>query len=321
MKFLITGGAGYIGTNLANYLLSKNYRLVIIDNLELGNKNLVPHKAKLYLNDLRNKEEIERIFSENKFDAVFHLAAYSSVQESMKMPYEYLSNNIISTLNLLEAMVKFNVRYLIFSSSAAVYGNSKKCPIDENQPLSPNNVYGQTKKTAEELLEWYDKIYGIKFISLRYFNAAGADYGTGELHKNETHLIPLLLKTALGKSKYFTLFGDNYSTNDGTAIRDFIHITDLSEAHLLSFFYLKNNDKSDVFNLGSNSGKSVKEIINLVKKITNKDFKIKIEDRRKDDPAVLVADHSKAKKMLKWSPRKNIKEIIKSAYEWHKKEL
>ena len=321
MKFLITGGAGYIGTNLANYLLSNNYEVIIIDSLELGNKDLVPKKAKLYLGDLRNKEEVEKVFSENKIDAVFHLAAYSSVQESMEVPYKYFNNNIISTLNLLDAMIKFKVKYLVFSSSAAVYGDSKKCPINESQPLLPNNIYGQTKKITEEILKWYDKIYNIKFVSLRYFNVAGADYGVGEKRKNETHLIPLLLKVALGKLKHFTLFGNDYPTRDGTAIRDYIHITDLSKAHLLSFDYLKNNNKSEVFNLGSNNGKSVKEIIDLVKQITNKDFKIKFKDRRKGDSAILIADHSKAREILKWQPLKNIKEIIKSAYEWHKKEL
>lgn len=321
MKFLITGGAGYIGTNLANYLLSKNHQVIIIDNLELGNKYLVPRKAKLYAIDLRDKKELKKIFTENKIDAVFHLAAYSSVQESMEMPFKYFNNNIVSSLNLLDAMVKFKVKYIVFSSSAAVYGNPKKYPMDENQPLFPSNVYGQTKKVTEEILNWYDKIYSIKFVALRYFNAAGADYNIGEKRKNETHLIPLLLKTALGKSEYFTIFGNDYPTRDGTAIRDYIHITDLSEAHLLAFDYLKNNNNSEVFNLGSNNGKSVKEIISLVKQITNKNFKIKLENRRKGDPAVLVADYFKAEKILKWKPRKNIKKIVKNAYEWHKKEL
>ncbi len=321
MKFLITGGAGYIGTNLANYLLSRNHHIIILDNLELGNKNLIPRKTKLYISDMRSKEDLEKIFSENKIDAVFHLAAYSSVQESMLKPPKYFNNNIISSLNLLDAMVKFKVKYIIFSSSAAVYGDLAKSSIRENQPLMPNSVYGQTKKMTEEILNWYDKIYNIKFISLRYFNAAGADYNIGENHKNETHLIPLVIKTALGQNKYLKIFGDNYQTKDGTAIRDYIHITDLSEAHLLSFNYLKNNNESEIFNLGSNSGNSVKEIINLIKQISNKKIKTKIYPKREGDLAILIADCSRATKLLKWKPKKSIKEIIISAYNWHKNQL
>ncbi|NCF74928.1 MAG: UDP-glucose 4-epimerase GalE [Xanthomonadaceae bacterium] len=321
MKFLITGGAGYIGTNLANYLLLNNHQVVVLDNLELGNKSLVPQKAKLHINDLRNKKEVEKIFSESKIDAVFHLAAYSSVQESMKIPGKYFNNNIISTVNLLETMVKFNVKCLIFSSSAAVYGNPQKYSVNEECPLSPNNVYGQTKKIIEEMLDWYDRIYNIKFVSLRYFNAAGADYGVGEKRKNETHLIPLAIKTALKEKEYLTVFGNNYPTKDGTAIRDYVHITDISKAHLLSFNYLKKNEKSQIINLGSGLGKSVSEIVDLVKKINNSDFKIRIENRRSGDPIVLVANYFKAKKILGWEPERDIKEIIKSAYDWHKSQL
>lgn len=318
MKFLITGGAGYIGTNLANYLLRENHQVIVMDNLELGNKELVPKKAKLYVADLRDKKELEKIFTENKIDAVFHLAAYSSVQESMKIPDKYFNNNIISVIDLLDSMVKFNVKHLIFSSSASVYGNPKKCPIDENQSLLPNNVYGQTKKIAEEIFDWYDKIYGIKFVSLRYFNAAGADYSIGEKRKNETHLIPLIIKAALSGEK-LAIFGNDYLTKDGTAIRDYIHITDLSKAHLLSFNYLKDGSKSEVFNFGSGAGKSVKEIIKIAEQITGSKVAIKIKKRREGDPAVLIADYSKARKILGWNPQKSIKEIIADAYNWHKK--
>ncbi|MCK5084580.1 MAG: UDP-glucose 4-epimerase GalE [Candidatus Pacebacteria bacterium] len=318
MKFLITGGAGYIGTNLANYLLKENHQVVIADNLELGNKELVPKKAKLYVADLRDKRELEKIFIENKIDAVFHLASYSLVDESMKTPGKYFDNNIISTLNLLDLMVKFNVKYHIFSSSVSVYGNPEKLPIDENQLLLPSNVYGQTKKIAEEILSWYDKIYGIRFVSLRYFNAAGDDYGIGEKRKNETHLIPLLFKAALGSSEYFTIFGNDYPTKDGTAVRDYVHVTDLSKAHLLSFNYLEDGNKSEVFNLGSGVGKSVKEIVKIVEQITGNKIAIKIEERRKGDPAILIADYSKARKVLKWNPQKNIKEIITDVYGWYK---
>ncbi len=320
MKFLITGGAGYIGTNLANYLLQNDCKVVVLDNLELGNRELIPEGAKLYEGDLRNKEDIEKVFSENRINAVFHLAAYSSVQESMEMPYKYFDNNTASTLTLLEAMVRFGIKYIIFSSSAAVYGNAQECPIKENQPLKPNSVYGQTKKTEEELLEWYDKIYGIKFVSLRYFNAAGADYGIGEKHKNETHLIPTAIEAAL-KKKCLTIFGNDYPTKDGTAIRDYIYVTDLSRAHLLAFRYLEANKKSGVFNIGSGRGNSVKEIVNLVEQISNREIRTRIESRRKGDPPILTADYSKAERILGWSPQKSTKEIIKSAYEWHKKEI
>ncbi|PMQ02510.1 MAG: UDP-glucose 4-epimerase GalE [Dictyoglomus sp. NZ13-RE01] len=319
-KILVTGGAGYIGSHVVKDLLKRGYQVIVIDNLEKGHRSAV--KTPYFYNiDLRDKKKLADFFSSNKIIGVLHFAAASLVGESMTNPYKYFENNILGGLNLLDCMVRNDVKYIIFSSTAAVYGEPIEIPIKEDHPTVPTSVYGASKLMFEDILKWYDRIYGVKFISLRYFNAAGADPEgeLGEDHNPETHLIPLILKTALGLREYIEIYGTDYPTPDGTCIRDYIHISDLSYAHILALEALFNGKSSDYYNLGNSRGFSVKEVIRIAEKVVGRNIPVKEGPRRPGDPAVLIASSEKIKKDLGWEPKyKELEDIIKTAWNWFK---
>jgi UDP-glucose 4-epimerase len=312
MNILVTGGAGYIGSHIV-YKLVNQHNVFVYDNLSNGHEEFVHKKATLINADLKDKDELDKTFKKYNIDAVIHLAAYALVGESMQKPKKYFQNNIVNGLNLLNAMVENNVKNIIFSSSAAVYGSPKEIPLKEEFNKKPTNVYGETKLFFEKILEWYKTIHKIKYVSLRYFNAAGSNGNIGEDHDPETHLIPLILQAALGQIPEIKIFGTDYPTKDGTCIRDYIHVDDLADAHILAL------NKEGIYNLGNNKGHSIKEIIDLIKEITKKDFKVVETNKRAGDPPILVASHEKIKKELGWEPELGIKEIIKSAWDWHSK--
>jgi UDP-glucose 4-epimerase len=320
MNILVTGGAGYIGSHAVKTLLKNKHKVIIFDNLSTGNKKLLNSKVKFYKGDLTNSKDIEKTFKKEKIDTVMHFAAFSQVGESFMDPQKYFYNNVYGSLNLFNAMLKANIKKIIFSSTAAVYGEPIKIPITETHPLNPVNPYGISKKIIEEILKEYDKSYGLKSICLRYFNAGGAskDHDIGEMHNPETHLIPLVLKTAKGERKQIEIFGTAWSTKDGTCIRDYVHVEDIIDAHILALNYLQKKNTSDVFNLGTNRGYSVKEIIQKCKDVTKIDFKVEKSERRKGDPETLVASNAKAKKILGWEPKRTLHEIIESAWDWEK---
>ena len=319
MKVLVTGGAGYIGSHAVKVLLKKGYEVVVVDNLETGHKEVVDEKAKLYIGDIADDALMHKVFTENEIIGVIHFAAYSLVGESMTNPHKYYENNVSKTNHLLEAMVQHNVKNLVFSSTAATYGEPKRVPILETDPQIPTNVYGQTKLSMEQMIAWYGKIHGLKHVALRYFNVAGAieDGSIGEAHNPETHLIPIILQVANAKREKLSVFGDDYPTKDGTCIRDYIHVLDLCDAHVLALEYLINGNPSDVFNLGSGEGFSVLEMVQAARKVTSHPIPIQISPRRAGDPAVLIASSSKAKSVLGWKPiRENIEVMIKDAWTW-----
>ena len=319
MKVLVTGGAGYIGSHAVKVLLKKGYDVVVVDNLETGHKEAVDSKAKLYIGDIADEKLMDKVFKENDIVGVIHFAAYSLVGESMTNPHKYYENNVSKTNHLLEAMVQHNVKNLVFSSTAATYGEPERVPILETDPQIPTNVYGQTKLSMEQMIAWYGKIHGLKHVALRYFNVAGAieDGSIGEAHNPETHLIPIILQVANAKREKLSVFGDDYPTKDGTCIRDYIHVLDLCDAHVLALEYLINGNPSDVFNLGSGEGFSVLEMVNAARKVTSHPIPIQISARRAGDPAVLIASSSKAKSVLGWKPiRENIEVMIKDAWTW-----
>ena len=320
MKVLVTGGAGYVGSAVCHGLARLGHNLIVIDNLLYGHKEALPREADLRVGDLLDRELLALLFEQNEIDAVLHFAAYTYVGESVENPQKYFSNNLLGALNLVEQMVEHNVKKIVFSSSAAVYGEPKKIPIPEETPLNPQNPYGETKVMIEKFLKWYDRAYGIKYVSLRYFNAAGADLKAdiGEDHDPETHLIPLVMKVALGQQNHIDIYGTDYPTSDGTCIRDYIHIVDLADAHIRGLGNLEIG-KSGIYNLGTGKGASVKEVIETCRKVTGKTIKAVETGRRPGDPAVLVASYEKAKKELGWEPKRNLEEIIKDAWEWTKK--
>lgn len=321
MKILLTGGAGYIGSHTAKEFYKSGYEVIILDNLSTGKKELAKY-GELIVMDLKETESLRKLFKKIKFEGVIHFASLSKVEESFLFPEKYYRENITNALNLLDGMKESGTEFIIFSSSAAVYGNPVYTPIDENHPLNPINPYGETKMFIERILEGYRARYGIKYISLRYFNAAGADPEgeLGEIHEPETHLIPSLLLHVLGKREEFTLYGTDYNTKDGTAIRDFIHVTDLARAHLQAFEFVKKNNKSEIINLGSGTGFTVKEVMEKVEEITGRKIKVKVEGRRKGDPERLVASYKKAKDLLNWKLElSDINTIIKTEWEWLKR--
>lgn len=310
MKVLVTGGAGFIGSHTVKVLLDAGFEVVVYDNLSNGVRESV--SCSLIQGDLKDKELLNNVFEENNFDAVIHFAGFIEAGESMKQPSRFFENNIIFGTNLLEAMVKNNVKKIIFSSSAAIY-KAQDYPLKENDLAEPDNFYGETKLMFEKLLQWYDRIHGLKFIALRYFNAAGASFGLKENHNPETHIIPLILQTALGKRDHIKIFGTDYNTPDGTCLRDYVHVEDLANAHLLALQNLE--DKSNFFNVGVGKGYSVKELIDIVKKNTGKEFKVVLSDRRPGDPPVLIANSEKIKQVLGWEAKFDINQIIKSAWD------
>ncbi|GGA41442.1 UDP-glucose 4-epimerase GalE [Paenibacillus physcomitrellae] len=319
MAILVTGGAGYIGSHTVAELLDKGEEVVVLDNLQTGHREALLG-GKLYEGDLRDKELLKRLFTENSIDAVIHFAANSLVGESMQNPVKYYDNNVYGTLCLLEAMQQAGVSKIVFSSTAATYGEPEKVPIEETDRTAPTNVYGETKLSMETMMGWFDRVLGIKYVALRYFNAAGAHASgkIGEDHQPETHLIPLILQTALGQRESIAVFGDDYPTEDGTCIRDYIHVSDLADAHLRAVDYLRSGGESNVFNLGSGNGFSVNQVISKVKEVTGVDFAVEVKPRRAGDPAVLIASSGKARSVLGWNPqRENLDDIIASAWQWH----
>ena len=321
MSILITGGAGYIGSHTVKFLKQKNEQVVVVDNLQTGHKEFI--KGEQFYNlDIRDKVELNNCFKENKIEAVIHFAASSLVEESIKNPYEYYHNNLYGLLCLLDVMRENQVGKIIFSSTAAVYGEPSEIPITEASDTKPTNTYGETKLAMEKMMKWFDKAYGIKYVALRYFNAAGA-LETGEIgedHDPETHLIPLVLQVALEKREKISIYGSDYPTKDGTCIRDYIHVMDLAEAHYKALGYLRAGGHSDIFNLGNGKGYSVKEIIEIAREITNHPIPAIYEERREGDPAILVASSEKAKKNLGWQPKlTTLEKIITDAWAWHSK--
>ncbi len=318
---LVTGGAGYIGSHLVMALLEKKEDVVVFDSLELGHIQTIETlqkfgNLKFVQGNLKNIDDIRGVFLVNKIDAVVHFAAYSQVGESVINPQKYYYNNVYGTLNLLNAMLEFGVKKIVFSSTAAVYGEPCYTPIDENHQKNPINPYGNSKLMVEKILDDYDKAYGLKSVRLRYFNACGADSKSriGEWHEPETHLIPNILKAEEGKN--FKMYGDDYDTKDGTCIRDYINVEDLAAAHIKAVEYLNNGGKTDYFNLGTNEGNSVKEVFSVCETIKGEKIPVEICPRRAGDPAILVADNKKAKEVLNWAPQKDLYASIKSAYEW-----
>ena len=321
LKVLVVGGAGYIGSHMVKMLHHASHDVVTLDNLSNGYRDAVLYGDFIQA-DIGSKEQLSQIFLEHKFDAVIHFASLIQVGESVIHPDVYYKNNLVNTINLLDVMVAHDVKYLIFSSTAAVYGNPEYTPIDEKHSMKPINPYGKSKLMVEQVLEDYDKAYGLKSVSLRYFNAAGADpeCELGERHVPETHLIPLILQAASGRRDSIKIFGRDYNTPDGTCIRDYIHITDLCTAHLTALGFIQNSDHSTAFNLGNGNGFSVKEVIDTAKRVTGKDFSVIDMPRRDGDPAVLVANSSLAQELLDWHPGyADLDLIIKHAWHWEQK--
>ncbi|MBE7710981.1 MAG: UDP-glucose 4-epimerase GalE [Cyanobacteria bacterium SIG31] len=323
---LVTGGAGYIGSHCVLALLKQNYDVVVFDNLSTGHIETI-NTLEQYGNvafakgDLQNKEQIKNVFKSYKIDAVIHFAAFSQVGESVKNPQKYYLNNVCGTLNLLEAMLENNVKKIVFSSTAATYGEPQYTPIDEKHPQNPINPYGQTKLFIEKILDDYDKAYELKSVRLRYFNVAGADSDNrvGEWHEPETHLIPNILKSTFGNSKTFEMYGSDYPTKDGTCVRDYINVEDLAEAHLLALKYLNNNGSTNFFNLGTKTGNTVKDVFSECEKICQKSISVNIMPRRDGDPASLVADNTKVLTELGWQPQRDLSYSIDTAYKWEQK--
>lgn len=321
MAILVLGGAGYIGSHTALELVKAGNEVVIADNLVTGYRKAIPEGAKFYEGDLRDFDFLNKLFQQEKIDAVIHFAAYSLVGESVTNPLKYYDNNLYGTKVLLEAMVKNNVGKIVFSSTAATYGEPENIPILESDRTCPTNPYGETKLAMEKMFKWTAEAHGLRYVSLRYFNACGADEsGTiGEAHNPESHLIPLILQVPNGKRETISIYGTDYDTPDGTCIRDYIHVTDLAQAHILAVQYLNNGGESDIFNLGNGVGYSVREVIETARKVTGHPIPTTETSRRAGDPARLVASSEKAKSVLGWKPvHDSLEEIIASAWNWHK---
>jgi UDP-glucose 4-epimerase len=318
---LIVGGAGYIGSHVNKELNKRGYETVIFDNLSYGHEDFVKW-GNFERVDLEDVERLRELFCKYPIDAVMHFAAFTYVGESVEDPQKYYLNNLKNTLNLLQVMLEFDVKYFVFSSTCATYGNPLKIPITEDHPQNPINPYGKAKLMVEKVLEDYSLAYGLKYVALRYFNAAGADADgeIGELHDPETHLIPLILDAASGKREDIKIFGTDYDTPDGTCIRDYVHVTDLADAHIKALEYLKNGGESDFFNLGNGNGFSVREVIETARKITGKNIKAVEDRRRPGDPPVLVGSSDKARRILKWEPKyDDLSKIVETAWKWHEK--
>lgn len=321
MSILVLGGAGYIGSHTALELVKAGNDVVIADSLVTGYRSAVPEKARFYQGDLRDLDFLDKLFQQEKIDAVIHFAAYSLVGESVTDPLKYYDNNLYGTKVLLEAMVKNKVDKIVFSSTAATYGEPENIPILESDRTCPTNPYGETKLAMEKMFKWTAEAHGLRYVSLRYFNACGADESgnIGEAHNPESHLIPLILQVPNGKRETISIYGTDYDTPDGTCIRDYIHVTDLAQAHILAVQYLNNGGKSDIFNLGNGVGYSVREVIETARKVTGHPIPETETPRRAGDPARLVASSEKAKKILGWKPvHDSLDEIIASAWNWHK---
>ncbi len=320
MAVLIIGGAGYIGSHTVKYFQEQNEEVIVVDNLNTGFRQSVEVDY-FYNIDIRNKEELDKVFKKHDVNGVIHFAANSLVGESMTKPFTYYDNNVYGMMCLLDVMRNNEVKKIVFSSTAATYGEPVNIPIKEDDPTVPTNPYGQTKLAMEDMMKWFDRAYDIKYVSLRYFNASGADKSSkiGEAHNPETHLIPLILQVPLGKREKIYVFGDDYETKDGSAIRDYIHVIDLADAHYLAYKYLLEGNDSNIFNLGNGLGYSVLEVIEAARKATGLEIPMEIVGRRAGDPAILIASSEKARKVLGWDPQHyNLEEIIMDAWNWHK---
>ncbi len=321
MAILVLGGAGYIGSHTVYELIDAGRDVVIADNLETGHIEAVHPKAKFYQGDIRNRKFIDSIFESEQIDGVIHFAANSLVGESMTNPLKYYDNNLCGTKVLLESMVAHGIDKIVFSSTAATYGEPERVPILETDKTEPTNCYGETKLSMEKMFKWVGKAHGLRFVSLRYFNACGAHVSgkIGEAHNPESHLIPLILQVPNGQRDFISIFGDDYDTKDGTCIRDYIHVTDLAQAHILAMNYLMDGGESNIFNLGNGVGFTVKEVIDTARKVTGHPIPVKITPRRAGDPAQLIASSEKAKTVLGWHPEHaDLEEIIATAWNWHK---
>lgn len=320
MTVLVTGGAGYIGSHCVAALLERGERVVVVDNLSQGHRGSVLGGT-LCVGDLRDESFLENVFREHAIESVVHFAAHSLVGESMRDPSKYYHNNVYGTLCLLEAMRRHGVQRIVFSSTAAVYGEPETVPIPETAATRPTNAYGATKLAMEQMMRWFDAAYGIRHVSLRYFNAAGA-HGSGRIgedHEPETHLVPIVLQVALGKRPHVEIYGDDYPTADGTCVRDYIHVDDLADAHLLALDRLRGGAESGVYNLGSGRGYSVREIIDTARRVTGHPIPAVVAARRPGDPAVLIASSEKARRELGWRPkRESVEDVIRSAWQWHR---
>lgn len=321
MAILVLGGAGYIGSHTVYELIENGEEVVIADNLSTGYIQAVHPKAKFYKGDIKDKAFIDNLFKTEKIDAVIHFAASSLVGESMTNPLKYYDNNLYGTMVLLQSMVENNIDKIVFSSTAATYGEPENIPILETDKTEPTNTYGETKLSMEKMFKWVSQAHNLRYVSLRYFNACGAHKSgeIGEAHNPETHLIPLILQVPNNKRSEIKIFGDDYNTPDGTCIRDYIHVTDLAQAHILAVKYLQEGRESNVFNLGNGVGFSVKEVIEVARKVTGHPIPAVISEKRAGDPAQLIATSEKAKKVLGWNPQHaDLSEIVASAWLWHK---
>lgn len=321
MSILVLGGAGYIGSHTVQALLEAGRKVVVIDNLETGFKQAIPSQVTFYQADIRNKAELDRVFKKENIEGVIHFAAYSQVAESMQDPLKYYDNNVYGTKVLLSSMLEHGVAHLVFSSTAATYGEPKRVPILENDQTIPENCYGETKLTMEKMIKWTASAHDLHYVALRYFNASGAHPSgiIGEAHQPESHLIPLVLQVANGQRESISIFGTDYPTPDGSCIRDYIHVMDLASAHILALDYLIAGGENNIFNLGNGVGFSVKEVIDISRKVTGQTISEKHAPRRVGDPAQLVASSEKARLILNWQPKyADLETIIKTAWNWHK---
>lgn len=321
MTILVLGGAGYIGSHTVYELIDRGEDVVIVDNLETGYQEAVHPKARFYQGDIRDRSFMDSIFEKEKIDAVIHFAANSLVGESMVNPLKYYDNNVGGTKVLLESMVAHHIDKIVFSSTAATYGEPERVPIVETDKTVPTNTYGETKLSMEKMFYWTAKAHGLRYVSLRYFNACGAHKSgnIGEAHNPESHLIPLILQVPNKQREAIKIFGDDYNTKDGTCVRDYIHVTDLAQAHILAVEYLAKGNESNIFNLGNGIGFTVKEVIETARRVTDDPIKAELAPRRAGDPAVLIASSEKAKTVLGWKPEHaELEEIITSAWNWHK---
>lgn len=321
MRVLLTGGAGYVGSHVLREMLAAGYDAVVLDHLSKGHKESVPADVPLEIVDLADKAALDRVFAQYQPEAVLHFAGYTEVGESVGNPGRYFRNNLSNGVNLLDAMVEHGVKMIVFSSTAAVYGEPQEVPITEDHPKAPTNPYGESKLFFERVLARYEHAHGVRSVSLRYFNAAGAhpQAEIGEDHHPESHLIPIILQVALGKRERLSIFGTDYPTPDGTCVRDYVHVCDLASAHLLALQSLQNGAASDAFNLGNGRGFSIKEVIAAAEAVVGKPIPAVAAARRPGDPAVLVASSEKAKRVLGWQPRfTDLRSIVETAWQWHK---